>query len=114
MKDYYKLMGLETNATEADIKKAYRKLALKLHPDSSEDKNSHKEFSELQEAYKILSNPVKRREYDRKQNFDFLKKTSGNCIKIGRVYFDKEDIAQKGREVLNTATCLIKGFFNKG
>ena len=65
MKDYYQILGIPTNASADDIKKAYRKLALQYHP----DKNPVTElsgiyFREINEAYAILSHPAKRRKYD--------------------------------------------------
>lgn len=67
MKDYYKVLGIEKNASNEDIKKAYRKLAREWHPDKN--KNSSKEeaeqkFKEISEAYVVLSDPKKRNEYD--------------------------------------------------
>jgi curved DNA-binding protein len=63
-KDYYKIMGLSQNATEKDIKTAYRKLARKFHPDISKEPNAEEHFKEMGEAYEILKDPVKRAEYD--------------------------------------------------
>jgi curved DNA-binding protein len=63
--DYYKLLGLDKNATQDDIKKAYRKLARKHHPDlNPNDKEAHKNFQQLNEANEVLSDPVKRKKYD--------------------------------------------------
>jgi molecular chaperone DnaJ len=64
-KDYYALLGLSSEAKEDDIKKAYRKLAMKHHPDRNQgNKESEKKFKEIQEAYDILSDPKKRQIYD--------------------------------------------------
>jgi len=63
--DYYKSLGIEKNATEADIRKAYRKLARKLHPDiNPNDKDAHIKFQEINEANEVLSDPKKRKKYD--------------------------------------------------
>jgi curved DNA-binding protein len=63
--DYYKVLGLEKNASEDDIKKAYRKLARKLHPDlNPNDAGAHKKFQEINEANEVLSDPEKRKKYD--------------------------------------------------
>ena len=63
-KDYYKILGVERSAGEADIKKAYRKLARKYHPDVSKEKDAEERFKELGEAYEVLKDPEKRKAYD--------------------------------------------------
>jgi curved DNA-binding protein len=64
-RDYYKILGVERNATEQEIKKAYRKLALKYHPDRNPGKKEAEEkFKEINEAYQVLSDPQKRSRYD--------------------------------------------------
>ena len=65
-RDYYQVLGVERNATPEDIKKAYRKLAVKHHPDKNQgDKSAEDKFKELGEAYEVLSSPDKRAAYDR-------------------------------------------------
>lgn len=65
-KDYYEILGVAKDASESDIKKAYRKLALKYHPDRNpNDATAEEKFKELGEAYEILSNEEKRAAYDR-------------------------------------------------
>ena len=64
-KDYYKILGVERKAAVAEIKKAYRKLARKYHPDLNPgDKSAEAKFKEIQEAYSVLSDPKKRSQYD--------------------------------------------------
>ena len=64
-RDYYEVLGLSKNATGAEIKKAYRKLALKYHPDKNQgDDAAEDKFKEAAEAYEILSNAEKKSRYD--------------------------------------------------
>ena len=62
--DYYATLGLDRSATDADVKKAFRKLAQKWHPDVSEDPAAAERFKELNEAYQVLSDPDRRQRYD--------------------------------------------------
>ena len=65
MKDYYKTLSLDPAATQEEIKKSFRKLAQKYHPDKNlDDKSSDAKFKEVNEAYQVLSDKSKRKEYD--------------------------------------------------
>ena len=65
-RDYYEILGVSQNATDQEIKSAYRKLALKYHPDTNQsDKNAEEKFKEAAEAYSVLCDPEKRARYDR-------------------------------------------------
>ena len=63
-KDYYEILGVPRDAAEADIKKAYRKLARKYHPDVSKEKGAEEKFKEVAEAYEVLKDKEKRAAYD--------------------------------------------------
>ena len=65
-RDYYEILGVDKGASEADLKKAYRRLAMKFHPDrNSDDTNAEEKFKEANEAYEVLSDAETRGVYDR-------------------------------------------------
>lgn len=63
-KDYYKILGIPKGSSEEDIKKAYRRMALRFHPDKNTEANAEEKFKEIAEAYEVLSHPKKRLVYD--------------------------------------------------
>lgn len=63
-KDFYKVLGVSPDSNEDEIKKAYRKMALKFHPDKNSDADAEDRFKEIAEAYEILTDPKKRSIYD--------------------------------------------------
>ena len=63
-KDYYKTLGIEKNASDEEIKRAFRKLAKQYHPDVNKEEGAQEKFKEIGEAYSVLSDPNKRRQYD--------------------------------------------------
>src|ERR1700758_2598343 len=63
-RDYYQILGVARAATAEDIKKSYRRLARKYHPDVSKEKDAEQKFKEVQEAYEVLKDPEKRAAYD--------------------------------------------------
>lgn len=101
-KDYYEILGVDKNSNQDDIKKAYRKLALKYHPDRNKDPDSEDKFKLISEAYQVLGDETKRKNYDMgnidmnfsdsfdmfneifKQHMDFFKNDFGNYDDILR------------------------------
>jgi len=76
-RDYYEILGLEITATSEDIKKAYKKLAKKYHPDINKSSTSEELFKLISEAYEVLSDETKRTQYDLYRKFD-LEYEAGN------------------------------------
>jgi curved DNA-binding protein len=89
-RDYYKLLGVDKKAGDAEIKKAYRRLAMKYHPDrNSGDKNAEEQFKLINEAYAVLSDKEKRQQYDTFGSAGFRQRFSQEDIYKG---FDFGDI----------------------
>ena len=85
--DYYDVLGINKNADEKTIKKAYRKLAKKYHPDINPgDSNAEAKFKEVTEAYEVLSDPEKKKLYDRFGHvaFDGTTKPCPDCLSCHR------------------------------
>src|SRR5665647_705458 len=91
-KDYYEVLGVNRDASEEEIKKAYRKLAMKHHPDRNPDNpNSEEHFKEAKEAYEILSDGQKRAAYDQHGHAAF-ESGGGSPFGAGAQGFDFSDI----------------------
>ena len=88
-KDYYDVLGVPKNASGEDIKKAYRQLAMKYHPDKNKDKDAEEKFKEINEAYAVLSDEQKRKQYDMFGPEQFSQKYNEQDIFRG---FDFKDI----------------------
>jgi curved DNA-binding protein len=91
--DYYKILGVNKNATNAEIKKAYRKLAMKYHPDHArDDKDAEAKFKKISEAYAVLNDKEKRKQYDTFGSTGFRQRYSQEDIFRG---FDFTDILKE-------------------
>jgi curved DNA-binding protein len=92
-KDYYKILGVERSASDEEIKKAYRKLAMKYHPDHTKgDKDAEETFKQISEAYAVLSDKKKRRQYDTFGSAGFQQRFSQEDIFRG---FDLSDVLRE-------------------
>lgn len=89
-KDYYQILGISRTATDRQIKKAFRKLAMKYHPDKNKSKDAEEKFRQIVQAYKVLSDEKKRRQYDQFGE-DAFKNGNGNGFHSGGG-FDFSDI----------------------
>ena len=107
MRDYYYILGITQNATEQEIKTAYRKLSMKFHPDkNSGEKFFEERFKEIQEGYEILSNQTKRREYDSKLNQFNSTRTNRDNLKN-----EEEELKRKFEEEFRKREDEIKRKF---
>ena len=92
MRDFYEILGVDRNASENEIKKSYRKLALKYHPDRNQgDTDAEKKFKEAAEAYSVLSDPNKRNQYDQFGHAGVGMGNSGSGFS-GGVHMSMDDI----------------------
>lgn len=94
-KDYYEVLGLQKGASDDEIKKAFRKMAIKYHPDKNKgDKEAEEKFKEINEAYQVLSDPEKKNMYDQYGTADFngFNPGAGGFGGFGGVDFDLGDI----------------------
>jgi len=93
MKDYYRILDITPQATPDEIKRAYRQMAMKYHPDRNHEPDAHERFVEINEAYEVLHDDSKRAAYDRARTSPFARRTGGPAYGPGP--FD--DWASQGR-----------------
>ncbi|WP_194974203.1 J domain-containing protein [Aquiflexum lacus] len=94
MKNYYLILGLNENASQEEIKRAYRKLALQWHPDKNLSPEAHEKFIEINEAYLVLSDPIKRSTFDQILNSS----KQVNTAKPKSESYDFEEFVNEARE----------------
>lgn len=91
-KDYYEVLGVPKTASQDEIKSAFRKLAKKYHPDVSKEENAAEKFKECQEAYAVLSDETKRKQYDQYGHAAFTNSQGGFSGFDGFDFGGMEDI----------------------
>lgn len=84
-KDFYKVLGVSKDATDAEITKAYRKLARKYHPDLNKTKEAEEKFKDISEAYDVLSNKENRQKYDAIRQFGMVAQRFAGGSRPGRL-----------------------------
>ena len=124
-KDYYKILGLDKNATDAQIRKAYKKLAMKWHPDKNRENQVEAEarFKEVSEAYQVLSDKKKRNQYDNRGNYSHYNASDFgfkfmNSRDLFKEFFNDDFFAEEDRDFfkMNKGNFMddLDDFFKKG
>jgi len=110
-KDYYDILGVNENASESDIKRAYRSLAKKYHPDANPgDSSAEARFKDISEAYSVLSNTQKRKKYDQMRKLGAFDGTGGGINFEG---FDINDFQNRGSRRGGTSS-IFEDMFGAG
>ena len=113
-KDYFKILGVSRNATDQEIKSAYRKLAIQFHPDlHPNDEKAELDFKEVSEAYEILSDKDKKKSYEQDLNFRF-KNRNGNYRDFYRRNIDKDKAFEEDSNFDEFLNVLIGRFSEVG
>ncbi|KAF6722710.1 DnaJ-like protein subfamily B member 9 [Oryzias melastigma] len=92
VKNYYEILKVEKTATESQIKKAFRRLAVKFHPDKNRSADAEKVFREMAEAYSVLSDKEKRRQYDSMGHEAFLENADTDQEQDSTFHYNFQDI----------------------
>ncbi len=119
VKDYYSILGVSRDATQEEIKRAFKRLARKYHPDVSDDPNAEEKFKEIVEAYQVLSDPEKRRQYDSggSFSFDFSTDFGFDIFDIFDSFFSDFDLFSSRRgsrkQIVDVAVDVVDLYFER-
>ena len=110
--DYYSILEIEEDSNFEQIRKAYKKQALKYHPDKNKSENAEDKFKNVVEAYEVLSNPLRRERYDisKKMNKNFEFKLSPEILKFTKFFFCEENLKKFANMTFNITNDL--GLYN--
>lgn len=118
MKDYYKILGVSESASQSDVKKAYRELAKKYHPDKCQgDPAAEEKFKDAAEAYRVLSNEKEKKQYDAIRKNPFIRKpgpSSGHDPFVNFNPFNEYHHTQSSRRTHSAFDDLFSQVFGKG
>jgi len=92
MENYYNTLGIAPNATEDEIKKVYRSLAMRYHPDRNQAPGADARFKAIAKAYEILSDPVKREEYNQSLNHRIIIDAEAEAYQLWRSVFNLQGV----------------------
>lgn len=112
IKDYYKILGISGNATEEQIKTAYRSMAMQWHPDKNPDKDTTENMKEINEAYTILSNPDSKRRYDSEYSYFKYSYSVTESSSTENYNIRNEDLKYDVHNARMSAEEFVKNFYS--